>query len=70
MRNLLNTVESFLKEKMKTIPDAIDDILWYIKRVRDVYYKFFEHVGSKMNGYGWRKRWANREKGTGYGRTK
>ena len=55
---------------MKTIPDAIDDILWYIKRVRDVFYRFFEHFGSKMNVYGWRGRWKNREKGTGYGRTR
>ena len=55
---------------MKTIPDAIDDILWYIKRVRDVYYRFFENFVSKMNVYGWRGRWKNREKGTGYGRTR
>ena len=55
---------------MKTIPDAIDDILWFWKKTRDVYYRFFEHFGSKMNGYGWRKRWANREKGTGNGRTR
>jgi len=25
-----------------------------------------ESIGSKMNGFAWRKRWANREKGTGY----
>ncbi len=51
---------------MKTIPDAIDDMLYFIKRVRDIYYKFFENCGSKMNAYGWNKRWANRKKGTGY----
>ena len=53
---------------MKTIPDAIEDILYFIKKVRDVYYIFFEHYGSKMNVYGWNKRWANRKKGTGYGK--
>jgi len=70
INNTKNIVESFLKEMMKTIPDAIDDILWYIKRVRDVYYRFFEHWGSKMNVYGWNGRWKNREKGTGYGKTR
>ena len=51
---------------MKTIPDAIDDIIYYINRVRDIYYRFFEHFGSKMNVYGWNGRWKNRSKGTGY----
>jgi hypothetical protein len=51
---------------MKTIPDAVDDILYFIKKVRDIYYRFFEHYGSKMNAYGWRKRWSNRKNGTGY----
>ena len=55
---------------MKTIPDAIDDILWFWKKTKDVYYRFFEHYGSKMNVYGWNKRWSNRKKGTGYGRTR
>jgi len=51
---------------MKTIPDLIDDIIYYINRGRDVYYRFFESVGSKMNVYGWNGRWKNRKKGTGY----
>ena len=51
---------------MKTIPDAIDDIIYYINRGRDIYYRFFEHFGSKMNVYGWNGRWKNRSKGTGY----
>ncbi len=68
MRSMLNTVESFLKETMKTIPDAIDDILYFWKKTKDVYYRFFEHYGSKMNVYGWNKRWKNRKIGTGYGR--
>jgi hypothetical protein len=55
---------------MKTIPDAIDDVLYFWKRTKDVYYRFFEHYGSKMNVYGWNKRWKNREKGTGYGKRK
>ena len=52
--------------KMKTIPDAIDDIIYYINRGRDIYYRFFESVGNKMNVYGWNGRWKSREKGTGY----
>ena len=63
-----STVESFLKETMKTIPDAIDDIKYFWKKTKDVYFRFFEHYGSKMNVYGWNKRWSNRKKGTGYGR--
>ena len=63
-----STVESFLKETMKTIPDAIDDIKYFWKKTKDVYYKFFEHYGSKMNVYGWNKRWKNRDIGTGYNR--
>jgi hypothetical protein len=55
---------------MKTIPDAIDDIKYFWKKTKDVYYKFFEHYGSKMNVYGWNKRWKNREEGTGYGKRK
>ena len=51
---------------MKTIPDAIDDIIHYFKIVLDYYYRFFESVGSKMNVYGWNGRWKNRRKGTGY----
>ena len=49
-----------------TIPDAIDLIKYKFKVVLDYYYRFFEHYGSKMNVYGWNKRWSNREKGTGY----
>ena len=63
-----NIVENFLRGMMKTIPDTIDDIKYFWKKTKDVYYKFFEHFGSKMNVYGWNGRWANREKGTGYGR--
>ena len=51
---------------MKTIPDLIDDIIYYINRARDIYYRFFESVGSKMNVYGWNGRWKNRKKCTGY----
>ena len=63
-----STVESFLKETMKTIPDAIDDIKYFWKKTKDVYFRFFEHYGSKMNVYGWNKRWKNRDIGTGYNR--
>ena len=51
---------------MKTIHDAIEDIRIILKKIKDVYYKFFEHFGSKMNVYGWNGRWKSREKGTGY----
>jgi hypothetical protein len=37
-----------------------------LKKVLDIYYKFFEHFGSKMNVYGWNGRWKNRDQGTGY----
>ena len=63
-----STVESFLKETMKTIPDAIDDVKYFWKKTKDVYFRFFEHYGSKMNVYGWNKRWKNRDIGTGYNR--
>ena len=53
---------------MKTIPDAIDDIIHYVRRAMDYYYRFFEHFGSKMNVYGWNGRWKNRRIGTGYER--
>ena len=52
--------------KLKTIPDTIDDIVYYINRGRDIYYRLFEYWGSKMNVYGWNGRWKNRSKGTGY----
>ena len=51
---------------MKTIPDAIDDIIHYVRRAMDYYYRFFESVGSKMSVYGWNGRWKHRKKGTGY----
>ena len=44
-----STVESFLKETMKTIPDAIDDIKYFWKKTKDVYFRFFEHYGSKRS---------------------
>ena len=37
---------------MKTIPDAIDDIIHYVRRAMDYYYRFFEHFGSKMYVFG------------------
>ena len=55
---------------MKTIPDAIDDIIHYARRAMDYYYRFFEHFGSKMSVYGWNGRWKNRRTGTGYERSK
>ncbi len=53
---------------MKTIPDLITDIRWYYKRVIDRPLSWIEAIGSKMNSYAWRKRWRNREEGTGYGK--
>ena len=58
---------------MKTIPDAIDDMIKLIKRtikviknIIDVPLSWMEHIGSKMNVYAWQKGWGNREKGYGY----
>ena len=51
---------------MKTIPDAIGDIIHYVRRAMDYYYRLFEYWGGKMNVYGWNGRWKNRSKGTGY----
>ena len=51
---------------MKTIPDLISDIKYKYKRFIDVPLSWIESIGSKMNSYAWRKRWANRKKGTGY----
>ena len=51
---------------MKTIPDLISDIKYKYKRFKDVPLSWIESIGSRMNGYAWRKRWANRKKGTGY----
>jgi len=55
---------------MKTIPDLISDIKGYYKQAIDRPLSWIEAIGSAMNGYAWRKRWANRKKGTGYGRTR
>ena len=30
------------------------------------WYAFLEHYGGKIGNYGWRKRWINRQEGTGY----
>jgi len=58
---------------MKTIPDAIDDTIRFMKRtikliknIIDVPLSWMETIGSKMNVYAWNKRWGNREKGYGY----
>ncbi len=51
---------------IRTIPDTIDLIKRKYKRFKDVPLSWMESIGSKMSGYAWRKRWANREKGTGY----
>ena len=51
---------------IRTIPDTIDLIKRKYKRFKDVPLSWIESIGSKMSGYAWRKRWANREKGTGY----
>jgi|TARA_R100001480_G_scaffold57056_3_gene70155 hypothetical protein len=53
---------------IRTIPDTIDLIKRKYKRFVDVPLSWMESIGSKMNGFAWRKRWANREKGTGYAR--
>ena len=51
---------------MKTIPDLITDLKYKYKRFVDVPLSWMEHIGSKMSVFAWNKRWANREKGTGY----
>ena len=68
MRNLLNTVRSFLNVRMKTIPDLIADFRMILKKTMDIHYSWIESIGSKMNVYAWNKRWRNREEGTGYGK--
>jgi len=55
---------------IKTIPDLIKDIKYKYKRFIDVPLSWIEHIGSKMSVFAWNKRWANREKGTGYDREK
>ena len=56
------------REKNNTIPDLIADIKWYYKRAIDRPLSWMEAIGSKMSSYAWRKRWSNREEGTGYGK--
>jgi hypothetical protein len=51
---------------IRTIPDTIDLIKRKYKRMIDIPLSWMESLGSKMNGYAWRKRWSNRDKGTGY----
>ena len=51
---------------IRTIPDTISLIKLKYKRFKDVPLSWIERIGSKMNGYAWNKRWANRQKGTGY----
>mgnify|MGYP003648661781 FL=1 len=55
---------------IKTIPDLITDLKYKYKRFVDVPLSWMESIGSKMNVYAWNKRWASREKGTGYRRDK
>ena len=66
MKSMQSTVESFLKETMKTIPDLIDDIKRLWKKTKDPWFAFLEHWSSKINSYAWNKRWKNRKEGTGY----
>ena len=51
---------------IRTIPDTIDLIKKKYKRFVDVPLSWMEHIGSKMSMFAWNKRWASREKGTGY----
>ena len=51
---------------IRTIPYTIDLIKRKYKRFVDVPLSWMESIGSKMSSFAWRKRWANREKGTGY----
>ena len=51
---------------IRTLPDTIDLIKRKYKRFVDVPLSWMESIGSKMNSFAWNKRWANREKGTGY----
>lgn len=51
---------------MTTIPDAIAKLRIILKRMIDKPLSWMETIGSKMNSYAWRKRWGNRDKGTGY----
>ena len=51
---------------IRTIPDTISLIKLKYKRFKDVPLSWIERIGSKMSVYAWNKRWANRQKGTGY----
>ncbi len=51
---------------IRTIPDTISLIKLKYKRFKDVPLSWMESIGSRMNVYAWNKRWANRQKGTGY----
>ena len=37
-----------------------------ILQIKDAWFRLLEHYGSKIGNYGWRKRWINRQVGTGY----
>ena len=50
----------------KTIPDLIQDIKYKWRAVKDIPLSWIESIGSRMSVYAWNKRWANRQKGTGY----
>ena len=39
-------------------------------RIIDWYYGTLEHIGVKLSSFAWQKRWCNREKGTGYCRSR
>lgn len=34
--------------------------------VRDLFYKYVESISSSLCSWAWRKRWGNRQNGTGY----
>ena len=51
---------------IRTIPDTISLIKLKYKRFKDVPLSWMESIGSWMSVYAWNKRWANRQKGTGY----
>ena len=53
---------------IRTIPDTISLIKRKYKKFIDVPLSWMETIGSKMNSYAWRKRWRNRDHGTGYKR--
>ena len=51
---------------IRTIPDTISLIKYKYKKFKDIPLSWIESIGSKMSVYAWNKRWANRQKGTGY----